>query len=48
MLNELLQDSDMGLVQFYIFIKDLDKMRSVLIQFADETKVRQKLHYNSK
>lgn len=43
-LNELLQDLDMDLVQFNIFIKDLDKMQSMLIQFADETKVRQKLH----
>lgn len=34
----------MDLVQFNIFIKDLDEMQSILIQFADETKVRQKLH----
>lgn len=34
----------MDLVQFNIFIKDLDKMQSMLIQSADETKVRQKLH----
>lgn len=43
-LNELLQDSDVDLVQFNIFIKGLDETRSTLIQFADETKVRQKLH----
>lgn len=43
-LNELLQDSDVDLVQFNIFIKGLDETQSMLIQFADETKVRQKLH----
>lgn len=34
----------MDLGQFNIFIKDLDEMQSVLIQFVDETKVGQKLH----
>lgn len=43
-LNELLEDSDTDLVQFSIFIKDLDEIGSMLIQFADETKVRQRLY----
>ena len=43
-LNEFLQDSVMDLVQFNIFIKDLDEIGSMLIQFADETKVRQRLY----
>lgn len=43
-LNKLLQDSVMDWVQFNIFIKDLDEIGSMLIQFADETKVRQRLY----
>lgn len=43
-LNELQRDSVMDLVQFNIFIKDLDEIESMIIWFADETKVRQKLH----
>lgn len=43
-LNELQWDSVMDLVQFNIFIKDLDEIESMIIWFADETKVRQKLH----
>lgn len=31
----------MELVQFNIFIKDLDEIESMLIWFADETNVRQ-------
>lgn len=34
----------MDWVQFNIFIKDLDEIGSMLIQFADETKVRQRLY----
>lgn len=43
-LNELLQDSVVDLVQLNFFIKDLDKIGSMLTRFADEAKVRQRLY----